>query len=57
MTVGFSMGQILGPALGGRVAGQAGNFLGASSIATVVLLTAAALVGLASLKSNPGAGR
>ncbi len=57
MTVGFSLGQILGPAIGGRIAEHAGNFLGASTIATTVLLVAAAMVGLASLRSNPGSGR
>ncbi len=44
MTVAFSVGQLLGPALAGRLADGAGGFLWPSVLAGVLLLVAAMLV-------------
>lgn len=44
MTVAFSLGQLLGPAVSGRMADANGNFAMASLLAAVLLVAAAALV-------------
>src|SRR5690606_27986049 len=43
MTVAFSLGQIVGPAIGGWMADRSGSFVAPSWIAVVVLLAGAAL--------------
>jgi len=44
MTVAFSLGQLLGPAVSGRMADASGDFVMASLLAAVRLVAAAALV-------------
>jgi len=44
MTVAFSLGQLLGPAVSGRMADASGDFVMASLLAAVLLVAAAALV-------------
>ena len=45
MTVAFAVGQLLGPAISGRLADSFGDFVWASMIAATVLVVAAVLVG------------
>jgi len=47
MTVAFSVGQIVGPALGGWLAERTGSFASPSWMAAAVLLTGAALTAMA----------
>ncbi len=55
MTVAFSIGQIIGPAIGGWMAERSGSFVVPSWIAVVVLLVGAALAAAARRKpKNPG---
>ncbi len=44
ITIGFSLGQALGPVLGGALAEMTGSYWGASALAAVALLLAAILV-------------
>ena len=50
MTVAFAFGQLIGPAVSGRMADYFGDFFWASMSATALLLAAAALVPLARRK-------
>lgn len=54
MTVAFSVGQIVGPAVGGWLAERSGSFAAPSWLAAAVLLAGAALAAAAARDGRPG---